>query len=382
MASSLQLETPEQKRLRIEQKKLQQQMGNIGFSSIESPTPVETTEPSEQIVSPLQSLKNFAKTIPSYEQDTSVPVSIDVPKIDTAFTFEDLQNKAKQASVKDRKIQQHDYSNLYSVTDLELGKGPRNEEGESFIEVAERFLPSIGESEDIKETMRDSDWSVGDAIALGMKSKNWTYQQKKDYAFLKPVWNDAELNNWGEILEATKDIGIDIIADPMNLFFAYLTVQTGGAAALALTSGAKIATNQAVKQGMLKVANNKTFRAASIGLTEGAYDAGMINLGNQLTEVNTGLRKELDKKELGISTGIGAGAGLILGPAAYKTTNYLLRRKTQKVLDDLKIEMDAGPVTPKIFEEYNSTLQFFDSIMSNTTGKATSKFIEVSIDKK
>lgn len=79
MASSLQLETPEQKRLRIEQK-LQQQMGNIGFSSIESPTPVETTEPSEQIVSPLQSLKNFAKTIPSYEQDTSVPVSIDVPK--------------------------------------------------------------------------------------------------------------------------------------------------------------------------------------------------------------------------------------------------------------------------------------------------------------
>jgi len=35
-------------------------------------------------------------------------------------------------------------------------------------------------SEDIKETMRDSDYSVGDAIALGMKSKNWTYQQKKD----------------------------------------------------------------------------------------------------------------------------------------------------------------------------------------------------------
>jgi hypothetical protein len=44
--------------------------------------------------------------------------------------------------------------------------------------------------------MRDSDWSVGDAIALGMKSKNWTYQQKKDYAFLKPVWNDADLNIW------------------------------------------------------------------------------------------------------------------------------------------------------------------------------------------
>jgi len=378
MASPLQLETPEQKRLRIEQEKLQQQMGNIGFSSIESPAPVETTELPEQTVSSLQSLKNFAKTIPSYEQDTSVPVSIDVPKVDTAFTFEDLQNKARQAAVKDREIQRHDYSKSYSVTDLELGRGPRNEEGESFIEVAERFLPSIGESEDIKETMRDSDYSVGDAIALGMKSKNWTYQQKKDYAFLRPVWNDAELNNWGEILEATKDIGIDIIADPMNLFFAYLTVQTGGVGTLALTSAAKISANQAVKQGMLKLANNGTFRAASIGLTEGSYDAGMINLGNQLTEVNTGLRKELDKTELGVNTAIGAGLGLTFAPAAYTTTNYLLRRKTQKVLDDLKIEMDKGPVTPEIFEEYNSTLQFFDSIMSNTTGKATSKFIEVS----
>ena len=376
MANSLQLETPEQKRLRIEQEKLQQQMGNIGFSSIESSAPVETTAPPKQTA--LDFVKSFEQTVPSYEENIPVSSYKPVPTTDSSFNFEDFRTKANQKAIIDREIQQHDYSKPYSVTDLELGKGPRNEEGESFIEVAERFLPSIGENEDIKETMRDSDWSVGDAIALGMKSKNWSFQQKKDYAFLRPVWNDAELNDWGEILEATKDIGIDIIADPMNLFFAYLTVQTGGAAALALTSGAKIATNQAVKQGMLKLANNGTFRATSIGLTEGAYDASTINLGNQLTEVNTGLRKELDKTELGISTAIGAGAGLILGPAAYKTTNYLLRRKTQKVLDDLKIEMDKGPVTPKIFEEYNSTLQFFDSIMSNTTGKATSKFIEVS----
>jgi len=376
MANSLQLETPEQKRLRIEQEKLQQQMGNIGFSSIESSAPVETTAPPKQTA--LDFVKSFEQTVSSYEENIPVSSYKSVPTTDSSFNFEDFRTKANQKAIIDREIQQHDYSKPYSVTDLELGKGPRNEEGESFIEVAERFLPSIGESEDIKETMRDSDWSVGDAIALGMKSKNWSFQQKKDYAFLRPVWNDAELNDWGEILEATKDIGIDIIADPMNLFFAYLTVQTGGAAALALTSGAKIATNQAVKQGMLKVANNGTFRAASIGLTEGAYDAGMLNLGSQLTEVNTGLRKELDKTELGVSTAIGAGLGVTLAPAAYKTTNYLLRRKTQKVLDDLKIEMDKGPVTPKIFEEYNSTLQFFDSIMSNTTGKATSKFIEVS----
>ena len=92
MASPLQLETPEEKRFRINQEKLQKQMGNIGFESIESPTPVETIEPPEQTISPLQSFKNFAKTIPSYEQDTSAPVSIDVPKIDTAFTFEEINN--------------------------------------------------------------------------------------------------------------------------------------------------------------------------------------------------------------------------------------------------------------------------------------------------
>ena len=47
MASTLQLETPEEKRFRIEQEKLIKQMGNIGFEAIESPAPVETTETTE-----------------------------------------------------------------------------------------------------------------------------------------------------------------------------------------------------------------------------------------------------------------------------------------------------------------------------------------------
>ncbi len=42
-------------------------------------------------------------------------------------------------------------------------------------------------------------------------------------------------------------------------FLSYLTVQTGGAAALALSGASKIATTQAVKQGLKKAANNGTF---------------------------------------------------------------------------------------------------------------------------
>ena len=370
MASTLQLETPEQKRLRIEQEKLQQQMGNIGFSSIESPAPVETTETTGPPVPTVREEFSETYTLPATVESTEAITSPDdtVP----VFDWEQMIAPIKQVQ------ESFDPSKPYSVEDLELGKGPRNFEGESFNKVAERYLSSIGEREDIFETMRDSEWSVGDAIALGIKSKNWTAQQKKDYAFLKSTWDSAELNDWGQILEATKDIGIDIIADPANLFFAYLTLQTGGATVLALSGASRIATNQAVKQGLKRVANNGTFRASSIGLTEGAYDGAMINLGNQLTEVNTELRTEVDKKELGLSAGIAGTAGLILVPSAYKFTNYLLRRKTQKVLDDLQLDMEKGPLTKEKFNEYNETREFFDAITSNSFGKATTRFIEVS----
>ena len=370
MASTLQLETPEEKRFRIEQEKLIKQMGNIGFESIESPAPVETTETTGPPVPTVREEFSETYTLPATVESTEAITSPDdtVP----VFDWEQMIAPIKQVQ------ESFDPSKPYSVEDLELGKGPRNFEGESFNKVAERYLSSIGEREDIFETMRDSEWSVGDAIALGIKSKNWTAQQKKDYAFLKSTWDSAELNDWGQILEATKDIGIDIIADPANLFFAYLTLQTGGATVLALSGASRIATNQAVKQGLKRVANNGTFRASSIGLTEGAYDGAMINLGNQLTEVNTELRTEVDKKEVGLSAGIAGTAGLILVPSAYKFTNYLLRRKTQKVLDDLQLDMEKGPLTKEKFNEYNETREFFDAITSNSFGKATTRFIEVS----
>jgi len=369
MASPLQFETPAEKERRIEQEKLQKQMDTIGFESVDTPVPVETTEPSTPTV--LNFLKQQRQ---SFAAPTSEPVeSTPMPSKTTtvpSFNWERMRTPRTEVQ------KSYDPSKPYSVQDLELGEGPRNFEGESFNEVFERFGPSIGETEDAFETIRDSKYTVTDAMTQGFKSKNWTNQQKKDWAFLKPTFENANLNNLNQILEATKDIGIDIIGDPMNLFFAYLTVQTGGIAALGLSGAARIATSQGLKQGLKTIANNKTFRAASIGYTEGSYDAGMVNLGNQLTEVNTGLRKEIDTKELGLSTAIGGTFGAALGPAAYKTTNYLLRRKTQKVLDALKIEIDSGPVTEEIFNEYNATLQFFDAITSNTFGKGTTEFIE------
>ena len=52
MASPLQLETPEEKRFRITQEKLQQQMGTIGFESVGTSAPVETTELPEETKEP------------------------------------------------------------------------------------------------------------------------------------------------------------------------------------------------------------------------------------------------------------------------------------------------------------------------------------------
>ena len=93
MASPLQLETPEQKRLRIEQEKLQQQMGNIGFSSIESPvSSVQTEDPF---------LKSYLEEKQLQETSTPVPVQNNIIVPETVNTEEiiDAQSDEKMIEI-------------------------------------------------------------------------------------------------------------------------------------------------------------------------------------------------------------------------------------------------------------------------------------------
>ena len=416
MASPLQLETPEEKRFRITQEKLQQQMGTIGFESVGTSAPVETTELPEETKEPIETSAPV-ETVKSVQPSEFINLPEDREDVD--FTDEELEimaslnnrelttvpeegliqpkdtywNNSEKEYIEDGMDEetrfqldrinralnnaQEETETTYSYTDLKEGRGPKNSDGEDFPTVAERWLKEEGESEDIAETLRDSSWSLGDTLALGFSSKNWSTQHKKDYAYLRPTFENSELREPREQLEAFKDIAIDIIFDPTNWMAAYLTFQTGGAATLGLSAAARLATSQALKQGLTKVAQNGTFRAVSIGMTEGAIDAGGINYGTQLTNVNIDAQKEIDTEQSKDAIKIGIAAGGIFGGTVYKAANAYLRRKTQKIIDDLEIDNDAGPPTKAKFEEFQRAQRLLDRIVSNTSGKPTARFIEV-----
>ena len=267
------------------------------------------------------------------------------------------------------------YDRAYSLDDLD--------NDEYFQKRANRFLESIGTDEDIYETLRDSDWSITDALARAYDSGKWTEQQKADYKYLRNTFDKAEVGGLGHILEATKDIAIDIVADPLNLIAGLFIVGSGGAGVAGATAVSRIAASQAIKTGAKKLANQKGFRAVSMGLTEGAYDAGLINVGTQLTEIQTGVRQagtEFSMTEAGVSAGLGATAGATLVGGAHKLANYMLRKEHDKLVKtydlDAQLKNEAGEISSEAVSEFKSNVKFMDKITSQTVGKPLTEFIE------
>ena len=267
------------------------------------------------------------------------------------------------------------YDRTYSLDDLD--------NDEYFQKRAKRFLESIGTDEDIYETLRDSDWSITDALARAYDSGKWTEQQKADYKYLRNTFDKAEVGGLGHILEATKDIAIDIVADPLNLIAGLFIVGSGGVGVAGATAVSRIAASQALKTGAKKLANQKGFRAVSMGLTEGAYDAGLINVGTQLTEIQTGVRQagtEFSMKEAGLAAGLGATAGATLVGGAHKLANYMLRKEHDKLvktydLDDELID-EAGEISAEAVSQFKSNVKWAHKITSQTVGKPLTEFIE------
>ena len=197
-------ETSEEERLRIEREKLAEMQASISVpaTSVETPAPIETQEPIEkEIVTEPPVSKYKDSELAAYMADYKPSVK-PVEKVSTV-TF--------AAPVR--------YTKDYNLADLDKDK--------HFQNVANRFLSSIKEDDDIYETLRDSDWSVTNALTRAYDSGKWTDQQKADYKYLRNTFDNADVGGFKHILEATKDIGIDIIADPLNWIAGLFIVGSG-----------------------------------------------------------------------------------------------------------------------------------------------------------
>ena len=132
------------------------------------------------------------------------------------------------------------------------------ENDESYIEVAQRFLSSIGEDDqqvdDVYEYMRDEEWNLGSsAKRTFIDMPTWTDQQKNDYKYLQKRFENADMGGFSQYAKFVADAGVDLATDPLTLVSILAAPVTGGASIFANKGLA-----QATKMGLKKV--GKTFK--------------------------------------------------------------------------------------------------------------------------
>ena len=293
---------------------------------------------------------------------------------DDPFIQRILDDNTSSNLDRERKQSASFYSDTeYSMNDLD--------QDQVYQEVGERYLRAIGSDENLYENLRDAKYSIGDAVALAMKSDNWSDQVKADYKYLKTVFDNSNTTGAKHILQATKDIAIDLVFDLPNLLAVPFIVSTGGVGGIALSAASRLGATQAFRQSAKKMAlqynKNKPLRTASIGLTEGAYDAGVIGVSNQISDVQTGIREKFSTPEaigmtaVGAVIGGGAAAGLV------KLGDVIAKRQLNKFAEETGLRTeDIADAKPEQIKKWREDLRKTDKIIGAITGKATTPFKE------
>ena len=266
------------------------------------------------------------------------------------------------------------------------------EKDDMFLEVAERFLASVGEnSDDIFEYLRDSDFNLVSGMSRAMQSGNFTEQQKRDYAYLRSQFDGAKLGGLRQFGRLIKDATIDIATDP-TLVVAALTAPFTGGTSLAGRQAIATAATQAAKShvpksfvgptrplvgpvipesaitGLLKEEGKKSVKkAAAVGAVEGGAWLGLDNHFRQTTELNTDLRKLYSAPELVGSTALGVLAGGLVGGGVQKA-NLFYSKMNRLYADEGYHSTKEGSFADKI----TKTLEFGDKVKAKTIGSATS----------
>ncbi len=214
-----------------------------------------------------------------------------------------------------------------------------------FANKASRFLDGIGSNEDIFEYLRDSEYSLSSAIARSFQTGKWTEEQKQDYVYLRDEFNKAEIGNWKERFKMIADIGVDVVADPLNIVTALFAIPTGGQT---LTARAALGTaaQQGVKQLTKSQLKTKALKESALfGAAEGMAWGGLHNYFVQDIDIDLGLQDDIDFTSIQASTLLGAGFGGILGGGTRALTyNKAIKEAGEKAAQKIDDSVDNVPV--------------------------------------
>ena len=236
----------------------------------------------------------------------------------------------------------------YTLDDLE--------NDDKFQGVAERFLESVGEnSDDIFEYLRDSDFNLVSGMARATQSGKFTDQQKRDYAYLRSMFDKADMGSMKQYVELIKDGAVDMVTDPFTIAAALAAPFSGGTSLAARQALATTALqgSKAIATNKIKDIGKDQIRKATLGSAAIAGSwTGLDNHFRQNTEINTGLRKLYSNSETVGATALGAVTGAIFGNLAQKNALYNSKvgrlysnddyRRTAPAFFEIRKQIDTG----------------------------------------
>ena len=277
---------------------------------------------------------------------------------------------------------------------------------DEFSKRALRFLEGIGSNDNIFEYLRDSDYSLSSAVTRSFQSGNWTEEQKEDYTYLRDQFDNTDLEGFKEWFGAFKDIGIDIVADPLNLISAIFAIPSGGQS-LTANAALNVAAKQGVKKftqaqlqdkGIKGAVKKEAFKlgvtsSAKVGAVEGMAWAGLHNYFLQDIDINLGINDDLDLGSIGASTALGGviGGALVGGvragtmkfkkaPETNENMPEVLKEKEYKFSNEDVIEDSIDPSEAKAARaDINETSEIDEAVIANDNiiTRAGKKFKEV-----
>ena len=272
----------------------------------------------------------------------------------------------------------------YSVSELKRD--------EQFGNVAERFLKSVGRNEDIFEYLRDSDFSLSSAIQRSFEVGDWTQQDKEDYVYLRNKFDNAKLKTFGEKLTFAKDVGIDMIADPLNVVAALMTIPSFGTSLAARSTLGAIAkqgvdkyTKGQLSKGLLQSAK----KPAIYGAAEGMAWAGPHDYFNQSTDITLGERDEIDYGQVALTSGLGGVLGGTVGGTVGLISGKKYFDKALKYSDEDNLDKASKVAAKDAVDDYtidepflakgdpNKAQKFLEKAIGVTFGKSTTEFISL-----
>ena len=251
------------------------------------------------------------------------------------------------------------FSKSYTLDDLE--------KDDEFQKTSERFLESVGEkSDDVFEYLRDSDFNLFSGMNRAMQSGKFDEQQKKDYAYLRSKFDNADMGSFKQYAELIKDATLDIVTDPTAIAAALLTPITGGtslAARQGITTAALQGSKAIAKNKLQDVGKKQIRKATAItGAEVGAW-TGLDNHFRQNTEINVDLRKLYSTPELVGSAALGAITGGVFGNLAQR--HRLYNEDLNRLFTNDEYRKDAG--SELLFKARKAK----DTLLANTVGNPT-----------